>query len=110
MDQHDLAARQFGATAASYLTSVVHASGADLERLAAVARSHPRALDLGCGAGHASFALARGGARQVIAYDLAAPMLQVVAAEAPARGHAQIETMSGSAERLPRHEAAPPQP
>jgi len=65
-------------------------------------RDHePRAsLDLGCGAGHASFALARGGARRVVAYDLAAQMLDVVAAEARVRGHGQIETCTGAAEQL----------
>ncbi len=63
MDQPELTARQFGATAAKYLTSAVHATGADIERLAEIcARSRPaRTLDLGSGAGHASFALARGG-------------------------------------------------
>jgi ubiquinone/menaquinone biosynthesis C-methylase UbiE len=102
MDQHDLAARQFGSTAKQYLTSSVHASGADLDRLANLAKKSlvTRVLDLGCGAGHASFALARGGARQVIAYDLAPQMLEVVAKEATARGHVQIETCAGSAERL----------
>ncbi len=103
MDQPQLTARQFGSTAAKYLTSAVHATGADIERLAELcARSRPaRALDLGSGAGHASFALARGGAQSVVAYDLAAPMLEVVAAEATARGHAQIRTVRGSADRLP---------
>jgi SAM-dependent methyltransferase len=45
---------QFGKTAAAYVTSATHASGADLERLIAVAAPLPgeRALDLGCGVGH----------------------------------------------------------
>ena len=45
---------QFGKTAAAYVTSTTHASGADLERLIAVAAPLPgeRALDLGCGVGH----------------------------------------------------------
>lgn len=103
MDQPELTARQFGATAINYLSSAVHASGADLDRLVAfAARSRPaHALDLGSGAGHASFALARGGAPHIIAYDLAAPMLEVVATEAAARGHSAIQTMQGTAERLP---------
>jgi ubiquinone/menaquinone biosynthesis C-methylase UbiE len=113
MDQHDLAARQFGAMAARYLTSSVHASGADLTRIAelAAAARPGVALDLGCGAGHASFALARGGARRVIAYDLSTQMLGVVAAEAAVRGYAsagneQIETRSGPAELLPFADAS----
>jgi ubiquinone/menaquinone biosynthesis C-methylase UbiE len=103
MDQPELTARQFGSTAGNYLSSRVHASGADLDRLAAlVARSRPAlALDLGSGAGHVSFALARGGAQRVVAYDLAAQMLEVVATEAAARGHSQIQTLQGAAERLP---------
>ena len=38
MDQPGLSARQFGASAANYLTSSVHAKGADLDRLDALAR------------------------------------------------------------------------
>ena len=61
MDQHALTVQQFGSTAARYLASPVHSSGTDLDRLAGLAReSRPSsALDLGCGAGHASYALAR---------------------------------------------------
>jgi hypothetical protein len=36
MDQPELTARQFGAPAAKYLTSAVHATGADIERLAEI--------------------------------------------------------------------------
>ena len=102
MDQQELTVRQFGARATQYLTSTVHASGADLERLESIARElePARALDLGCGAGHASFALAAGGARHVIAYDPSADMLAVVAQEAAKRGHANIETRVGAAELL----------
>jgi ubiquinone/menaquinone biosynthesis C-methylase UbiE len=101
MDQHDLAATQFGAAAAHYLTSSVHASGADLDRLTNLAGSDVSdVLDLGCGAGHASYALARAGARRVVAYDLSPQMLDVVATEAARRGHAQIETCVGPAEHL----------
>jgi SAM-dependent methyltransferase len=103
MDQQQLSASQFGSKAGNYLTSAVHATGADLERLAALAgRCQPaRALDLGCGAGHASFALARGGARHVTAYDPSPDMLGVVAKEAAARGHTNIDTHPGAAEVLP---------
>src|SRR5665213_239112 len=103
MDQQQLSASQFGSKAGNYLTSAVHATGADLERLATLAgQQRPaRALDLGCGAGHASFALARGGAQRITAYDPAADMLAVVTKEAAARGHAAIETHAGAAEVLP---------
>lgn len=103
MDQQELSVRQFGASATNYLTSPVHATGADLERLSAVAGQlkPARVLDVGCGAGHASFALARGGARRVTAYDPSSDMLAVVAQEAATRGNEGIETCAGAAEMLP---------
>jgi len=98
-----MSARQFGASAANYLTSPVHSKGEDLERLRAIADQNKpaRVLDLGCGAGHASFALARGGARRITAFDPSSHMLEVVAQEAAIRDHAAIETQVGSAEELP---------
>jgi ubiquinone/menaquinone biosynthesis C-methylase UbiE len=103
MQQQSLTANLFGSNAAQYLTSIVHSTGADLDKLmnAAVACQATRVLDLGCGAGHAGYALARAGANEVVAYDLAPAMLAVVAAEARARGHAQIQTSQGPAESLP---------
>lgn len=102
MDQQSLTAQQFGNTARNYLTSAVHAQGADLARLARLVQElgAVRALDLGCGAGHASFALAGAGAAKVVAYDLAGDMLSVVADEAQARGYANLVTARGSAESL----------
>jgi SAM-dependent methyltransferase len=103
MDHQELNIRQFGAHASSYLASPVHATGADLDRLAGTARQQrpARALDLGCGAGHAAYALARGGGLHVTAYDPSPAMLAVVAQEATKRGHLAIETVVGSAEKLP---------
>ena len=108
MDQRNLAARQFGDTAANYLVSSVHATGADLDRLEALARRlrPAQALDLGCGAGHAGFALARGGVPSLIACDPSEPMLAVVEREAKARGHSAIETRCAAAEQLPFDDAA----
>jgi ubiquinone/menaquinone biosynthesis C-methylase UbiE len=103
MDQRDLSAHQFGEMASNYLSSSVHATGADLDRLSQIAqqRRPARALDLGCGAGHVSFALARAGVSSITAYDLAAPMLAVVEREAATRGYRSIETRRGPAEQLP---------
>jgi ubiquinone/menaquinone biosynthesis C-methylase UbiE len=104
MDQQRISVSQFGAKAANYLTSTVHATGADLERLNAMAGRLrcKRALDLGCGAGHVSFALAHGGAQRVTAYDPSAEMLGVVAQAAETRGLEQvIDTRVGAAEVLP---------
>jgi ubiquinone/menaquinone biosynthesis C-methylase UbiE len=108
MDQHALTVQQFGSAAARYLASPVHSTGVDLDRLSELARGSrlSSALDLGCGAGHASYALARGGVGRMVAYDLSAQMLEVTAAEARARGHGQIEICEGPVERLPFPEAS----
>jgi ubiquinone/menaquinone biosynthesis C-methylase UbiE len=102
MKHHEQVADAFGTTAAAYLTSAVHATGADLDALADTVRATPDAtvLDLGCGAGHASFAVAPH-VRDVVAYDLAAPMLATVDAAARERGLANVRTQQGPAERLP---------
>lgn len=102
MEQQPLAANQFGSRAAEYLASTVHSAGADLVKLtdAVGASTAARVLDMGCGAGHASFAMARAGAADVVAYDLSPAMLEVVAAEAKVRRHAQIHTAQGPAESL----------
>jgi ubiquinone/menaquinone biosynthesis C-methylase UbiE len=93
---------QFGARANSYLTSAVHAKGADLDALAILARQHPEAatLDLGCGGGHVTFAVAPH-VRNVVAYDLSPEMLAVVAGAAADRGLANVSTRQGVVERLP---------
>lgn len=93
---------QFGSRAAAYLTSAVHAQGRDLEALAALARgrSEARILDLGCGGGHVSFAVAPH-AREVVAYDLSPEMLEVVARAAAERGLGNLSTRQGVAESLP---------
>ncbi|MBO3274555.1 class I SAM-dependent methyltransferase [Pseudomonas schmalbachii] len=94
--------RQFGAQASAYLSSTVHAQGEEFaqlrERLSAT--SGARVLDLGCGAGHVSFHVAPL-AGEVIAYDLSAEMLDVVASAAAERGLDNIRTEQGVAERLP---------
>ncbi|MGO8920785.1 MAG: class I SAM-dependent methyltransferase [Stellaceae bacterium] len=93
---------QFGSRAAAYLTSAVHAQGPDLQGLAALARTRPaaRLLDLGCGGGHVSFATAPQ-VREVVAYDLAPEMLEVVARAARERGLGNVTTQQGVAESLP---------
>ena len=101
-----LVGRQFGSRAAAYLTSAVHAAGEDLAALIALVdsrydgRGDVSVLDLGCGAGHVSFAVAPR-AKQVVAYDLSADMLAVVTRAAADRGFTNIATRQGVAERLP---------
>jgi ubiquinone/menaquinone biosynthesis C-methylase UbiE len=98
---------QFGSRASAYLTSEVHAHGADLEALTELARRRPgaRILDLGCGGGHVSFGAAPH-AGEVVAYDLSTDMLAVVAAAAKERGLRNVNTRQGTAEDLPFEDAS----
>ncbi|WP_191489023.1 class I SAM-dependent methyltransferase [Pseudomonas sp. FEN] len=94
--------KQFGEQASAYLSSAVHAQGAEFAVLQAelAGRSDARVLDLGCGAGHVSFNVAPL-VRKVAAYDLSQQMLDVVAAAATERGLNNITTVCGAAENLP---------
>lgn len=93
---------QFGPRAGAYVKSAVHARGPDLEALGVIAaeRGPRHALDLGCGGGHVSYALAPHAAR-VTAADLSAGMLAAVAATAHEKGLTNITTVAAAAERLP---------
>lgn len=104
---HDNVEKQFGSQANAYLSSAVHASGRDLVRLGERLSAFPQAhvLDLGCGAGHASFTAAQQVAH-VTAYDLSSQMLEVVAEAAKAKGLGNIDTRQGYAESLPFDDAS----
>jgi len=93
---------QFGARAAAYLGSTVHAQGEDLDALAILVKgkSKARLLDLGCGGGHVSYRVASH-VGHVTAYDLSPEMLEVVARAAADRGLRNIATEQGVAEKLP---------
>jgi SAM-dependent methyltransferase len=93
---------QFGASAEAYLTSAVHAQGADLEAIVGLATGRPdaRVLDLGCGGGHVSFHVAPH-VREVVAYDLSKEMLEVVARSAAERKLSNITTREGVVEKVP---------
>lgn len=105
MEQARLSAKQFGDAAQKYLDSPVHAKGRDLERLGVLASSsgYKNALDLGCGAGHAAYALAAAGL-PVTACDLSESMLEMVDHESHRRG-LEIETVRSAAESLPFEDA-----
>lgn len=107
MKQSAVAAKQFGETASAYLTSAVHAQGEDLNSLRAVVanRQAAKVLDLGCGGGHASFAVAPVAA-SVVACDLSPQMLEVVAGAAQQRGFANIVVQQAQAESLPFDDGA----
>lgn len=108
MEHQGTVAQQFGAQAQAYLTSTVHAQGKDLQQLGDMAErfaAGATVLDLGCGAGHASFAMAPH-VTELVAYDLSTDMLDVVAAAAATRGLGSIRTRQGPAERLPFADAS----
>jgi SAM-dependent methyltransferase len=100
--QDELVVAQFGPRAAAYVESVTHRQGEDLKQLALMAAEwrQARVLDLGCGGGHATFAVAPH-VKEVIAYDLSRDMLEAVAAEGQRRGFQNIVTRQGAAEELP---------
>lgn len=100
--QDSLVAAQFGPRATAYVESITHSQGEDLDRLAAIAKGlrGARALDLGCGGGHASFAVAPY-ITSVFAYDLSNEMLSAVATEAKRRGIDNVVTRQGVVETLP---------
>lgn len=102
MKQSSIVSKSFGSAASDYLTSTVHATGADLQKLATLVQAKPNSkiLDLGCGAGHVSYAVAPF-AKEVIAYDLTAEMLATVAEAASQKGIPNITTVQGNAESLP---------
>ncbi len=100
---------QFDPQAQAYLYSEVHAKGPDLARarelVAKAVPSRGQGLDIGCGAGHLSFALAPFLA-QVVALDPSAGMLDTVRQAAEAFGHANIKTEYGDAVALPFPDAS----
>jgi ubiquinone/menaquinone biosynthesis C-methylase UbiE len=101
-----LVQQQFGAHAAAYATSSVHAKGASLARLVELVKPQPdwQALDIATGAGHTAAAFAPHVAR-VIAGDLTEQMLQESAKLAAAKGLANMETVRADAEALPFEDA-----
>ncbi len=98
---------QFGARASAYLASAVHAQGPDLGALAALVAEarDARVLDLGCGGGHVTFTAAPH-VREVVAYDLAPEMLEVVSRAARERGLGNVTTRQGVVESLPFADAS----
>jgi ubiquinone/menaquinone biosynthesis C-methylase UbiE len=103
----DLVKQQFGANAANYATSPVHAKGASLGRLIEVVgpRQDWLALDIATGAGHAAFAFAPHVAH-VVASDLTDEMLAVTRKGAAERGLRNVETRTADAEALPFTDAS----
>lgn len=101
-DHKQVVDKQFGEQASAYLSSAVHAQGDEFKLLqeAVSGQAHAKVLDLGCGAGHVSFHVAPY-VNSVVAYDLSASMLEVVAKASQEKQLHNIETMQGVAESLP---------
>jgi ubiquinone/menaquinone biosynthesis C-methylase UbiE len=99
--------KQFGTVAEAYLSSTVHSQGADLEAVTTKLRdqSGARVLDLGCGAGHLSFAVAPH-VEAVVAYDLSTKMIEIVTNEAGRRDLRNVVTKRGQVESLPFEDAS----
>lgn len=102
-DHHSHVHAQFDPQAQAYLSSAIHAQGPDLVHAREVLGLHTpqaRVLDIGCGAGHLSFALAPVAAH-VVAADPSEGMLRTVAQAAADKGLNNITTVQALAEKLP---------
>ena len=101
-ETRDLVRQQFGANAANYAASPVHATGSSLQRLTELLEPEPtwRALDVATAAGHTAFALAPRVA-EVVATDLLPEMLDVARSQAAERGHGNVSFELADAEDLP---------
>ncbi|NRA00139.1 MAG: class I SAM-dependent methyltransferase [Myxococcales bacterium] len=101
MDVKQSVQEKFGEAAAHYASSWPHRDGSDLQAMLEVAdlSGDEVVLDVGCGAGHAAFAFARG-CRNVVALDLTEEMLAQTCEGARERHLDNVETHRGDAESL----------
>jgi ubiquinone/menaquinone biosynthesis C-methylase UbiE len=99
---NSLVQQKFGAAAADYAASTVHAKGETLALLVALTKpqNHWRVLDVATGAGHTAHAFAPHVAK-VIASDITEPMLAEARKLAKAKGLANVATAHAQAEDLP---------
>jgi ubiquinone/menaquinone biosynthesis C-methylase UbiE len=97
----------FGAAAADYVTSKVHASGQDLTWVVETAAltGTERVLDVATGAGHTAFALAPYAA-EVVALDITKEMLAVAQKTAVERHLDNVRFQEGDAQQLPCDDAS----
>ena len=93
---------QFGANAAAYVVSQVHAKGASLERLLQLVQPQPDwfVLDIATATGHTAFALAPH-VQHVWATDITPEMLVLAAEQAQERGLTNVTVEQADAEDLP---------
>ncbi len=102
-----LVEKQFGAHAAAYVTSPVHAKGASLQRVVELVKpeKHWHALDIATAAGHTALAFAPHVAH-VIASDITDEMLAEAQKLTSARGIGNVTTAKADAEALPFADAS----
>src|SRR5215510_2475389 len=102
-----LVQQKFGAAAADYATSTVHARGETLSRLVELVKPQRswRVLDVATGAGHTALAFAPHVAK-VTATDVTDEMLAEARKLAKARGVANVRTLHARAEDLPFPDAS----
>jgi len=93
---------QFGANAAAYVNSKVHAKGQSLAQLVSLLKpaDNWRVLDIASGTGHTAFTFSPY-ARQVIASDLTFEMLLLSAVERRTRNADNVLLLAADAEGLP---------
>jgi ubiquinone/menaquinone biosynthesis C-methylase UbiE len=101
-----MAQAQFAPAARDYVTSTIHAQGADLARLVALAapRGEELALDVATGGGHTALALAPH-VRHMVASDLTSAMLHAAREHIAAQGVTNVSYLRAAAEALPAAEA-----
>ncbi|NNC78940.1 MAG: class I SAM-dependent methyltransferase [Acidimicrobiales bacterium] len=107
MSSQDVNRTQFGANAANYATSEVHAKGASLARLVELVqpKSDWRALDIATAAGHTAFAFAPH-VHSVVASDLTPEMIELAASRTTELDHGNVTTELADAENLPFDDAS----
>lgn len=95
---------QFNPKAEAYLTSQVHQHGPDMlqarQCLTKIADNITHAVDIGCGAGHLSYALAEI-VKHISAVDASSEMIDLVAKQAKQRNLANLDAIHASVEALP---------
>jgi ubiquinone/menaquinone biosynthesis C-methylase UbiE len=103
----NLVQETFGSAAQSYVTSVIHAQGGDLQRLVELAqpRGDERLLDVATGGGHTALAFAPH-VREVVASDLTPKMLAAAAQFIRDQGAANVSFEPADAEALPFADAS----
>jgi len=97
-----LVQENFGAAAADYAASAVHAKGPSLARVVELVapRSHWRMLDIATGAGHTAIAFAPYVSR-VVASDITGEILRQAQKAAASNGLTNVETKYAEAGALP---------